>query len=268
MTPIASTQARPRIVIIGAGFGGLSAAKQLVRAPFDVTVVDRHNYHLFQPLLYQVATAGLSPADIASPIRGILRRQKNAHVILAKVSGVDTVRKEVVAEGRRIPFDYLIVATGAEHAYFGHDWSSYAPGLKTIDDATYLRRRILLAFERAEVEPDPDERRRLLNFVVVGGGPTGVEMAGAIAELAKRALAADFRSIDPRCARIILIEAGPRLLAPFSPTLSEAARRSLEQLGVEVRLGTVVTDCDCTRVSLGQERIETRTIMWAAGVKA
>jgi NADH:ubiquinone reductase (H+-translocating) len=268
LTPIASTQARPRIVIIGAGFGGLSAAKQLARAPVDVTVVDRHNYHLFQPLLYQVATAGLSPADIASPIRGILRRQKNAHVILAKVSGVDTVRKEVIAESRRIPFDHLIVASGAEHAYFGHDWSSYAPGLKTIDDATYLRRRILLAFERAETEPDADERRRLLNFVVVGGGPTGVEMAGAIAELAKRALASDFRCIDPRCARIILVEAGPRLLAPFVPSLSEAARRSLAQLGVEVRLGAVVTDCDCTRVSLGQERIETRTIMWAAGVKA
>ena len=268
MTPIASTQARPRIVIIGAGFGGLAAAKQLARAPFDVTVIDRHNYHLFQPLLYQVATAGLSPADIASPIRGILRRQKNAHVVLAKVSGVDTVRKEVVAEGRRISFDHLIVATGAEHAYFGHDWSSYAPGLKTIDDATYLRRRILLAFERAESETDAEERRRLLNFVVVGGGPTGVEMAGAIAELAKRALASDFRSIDPRCARIILVEAGPRLLAPFAPSLSEAARRSLEQLGVEVRLGAVVTDCDCTRVLLGQERIETRTIMWAAGVRA
>src|SRR5215470_14484314 len=270
MTPIASTQARPRIVIIGAGFGGLAAAKQLARAPVDVTVIDRHNYHLFQPLLYQVATPGLSPADIASPIRGILRRQRNAHVILAKVSGVDTVRKEVVAEGRRIRFDHLIVATGAEHAYFGHDWSSYAPGLKTIDDATYLRRRILLAFERAESEPDPDERRRLLNFVVVGGGPTGVEMAGAIAELAKRALASDFRSIDPRCARIILIEAGPRLLAPFSPVLvlSEAARRSLEQLGVEVRLGASVTDCDCSGVSLSNERLQTRTIVWAAGVKA
>src|SRR5260221_14573353 len=261
-------QPRPRVVIIGAGFGGLSAAKQLAGAPFDVTVVDRHNYPLFQPPLYQVATAGLSPGDIASPIRGILRRQRNAQVILAKVSGVDTARNEVIAEGRRIPFDHLIVATGAEHAYFGHDWSSYAPGLKTIDDATYLRRRILLAFERAETEPDAEERRRLLNFVVVGGGPTGVEMAGAIAELAKRALASDFRSIDPRCARIILIEAGPRLLAPFAPSLSEAARRSLEHLGVEVRLGTVVTDCDCTRVSLGQGRIETRTIVWAAGVKA
>jgi NADH:ubiquinone reductase (H+-translocating) len=268
MTSIDTASQRPRVVIIGAGFGGLSAAKQLAQAPFDVTIVDRHNYHLFQPLLYQVATAGLSPGDIASPIRGIFGRQKNANVILAKVSGVDTARKEVIAEGRRIPFDYLIVATGAEHAYFGHDWSSYAPGLKTIDDATYLRRRILLAFERAETEPDADERRRLLNFVVVGGGPTGVEMAGAIAELAKRALASDFRSIDPRCARIILIEAGPRLLAPFDPALSEAARRSLEQLGVEVRLGIGVTDCDCSGVSLGQGRLQTRTIVWAAGVKA
>src|SRR5215475_2736346 len=258
----------PRVVIIGAGFGGLSAAKRLAQAPFEVTILDRHNYHLFQPLLYQVATAGLSPGDIASPIRAILRHQKNAQVILAKVSGIGTARNEVAAEGRCIPFDHLIVATGAEHAYFGHDWSSYAPGLKTIDDATYLRRRILLAFERAESEPDADERRRLLNFVVVGGGPTGVEMAGAIADLAKRALAADFRSIDSRCARIVLVEAGPRLLAPFAPSLSEAARRSLEQLGVEVRLGAVVTDCDCTRVLLGQERIETRTIMWAAGVKA
>src|SRR6266508_4251585 len=268
MTSIDTASRRPRVVIIGAGFGGLSAVKQLARVPFDVTIVDRHNYHLFQPLLYQVATAGLSPGDIASPIRGILHRQRNANVILAMVSGVDLSCKEVMAEGRRIPYDYLIVATGAEHAYFGHDWSTYAPGLKTIDDATYLRRRILLAFERAENEPAPDERRRLLNFVVVGGGPTGVEMAGAIAELAKRALAADFRSIDPRCARIILIEAGPRLLAPFDPALSEAARRSLEELGVEVRLGAGVTECDGSGVTVGRERIETRTIMWAAGVKA
>jgi NADH:quinone reductase (non-electrogenic) len=258
----------PRVVIVGAGFGGLSAAKRLAKAPFDVTIVDRHNYHLFQPLLYQVATAGLSPGDIASPIRGILHRQKNAKVILAKVSGIDTQRKEVIAEGRRIPYDCLIVATGAEHAYFGNDWAPYAPGLKTIDDATYLRRRILLAFERAETEPDPDERRRLLNFVVVGGGPTGVETAGAIAELAKRALAADFRAIDPRCARIILLEAGPRLLAPFDPALSESARRSLEHLGVEVRLGAAVTDCDCAGISIGDERLHTRTIVWAAGVKA
>jgi NADH:ubiquinone reductase (H+-translocating) len=266
---MASNQtAFPRVVIVGAGFAGLSAAKRLAKAPFDVTIVDRHNYHLFQPLLYQVATAGLSPGDIASPIRGILHRQKNAKVILAKVSGIDTQRKEVIAEGRGIPYDCLIVATGAEHAYFGHDWAPYAPGLKTIDDATYLRRRILLAFERAETEPDPDERRRLLNFVVVGGGPTGVETAGAIAELAKRALAADFRAIDPRCARIILLEAGPRLLAPFDPALSEAARRALERLGVEVRLGAAVTDCDCAGISIGDERLDTRTIVWAAGVKA
>jgi len=259
----------PRVIIIGAGFAGLSAAKAFAGKAVDVTIIDRHNYHLFQPLLYQVATAGLSPADIASPIRAILRRQKNASVILAKVSGVDTVVREVIAEGRRIPFDYLVIATGAEHAYFGHDnWASYAPGLKTIDDATYLRRRILLAFEKAETEPDPAERRRLLNFVVVGGGPTGVEMAGAIAELAKRALASDFRSIDPRLARIILIEAGPRLLAPFDPALSESARRSLERIGVEVRLNTSVTDCNCNEVSTSEGIIETRTIMWAAGVKA
>ena len=268
MTAIHATSRPPRVVMVEAGFGGLSAAKQLAKALFDVTVVDRHNYHLFQPLLYQVATAGLSPGDIASPIRGILYRQSNAKVILAKVSGIDTPRRELLAEGRRIPYDHLVIATGAEHAYFGHDWSSYVPGLKTIDDASYLRRRILLAFERAETEPNADERRRLLNFVVVGGGPTGVEMARAIAELAKRALAADFRSIDPRCARIILIEARPRLLAPFDPALSEAARRSLEQLGVEVRLGASVADCDCSGVSLGRERLQTRTIVWSAGVKA
>ena len=215
-----------------------------------------------------MATAALSPAEIASPIRGILRHQGNARVVLAKVSGIDLASREIVAEGRRLPFDYLVVATGAEHAYFGHDWAAYAPGLKTIDDATYLRRRILLAFERAETEPDPDERRRLLNFVVVGGGPTGVEMAGAIAELAKRALASDFRAIDPRSARIILVEAASRLLTPFDPSLSEAARQALERLGVEVRLGAGVTDCDGAGVTVGHERIETRTIIWAAGVKA
>ena len=264
-----ATTPRPRVVIIGAGFGGLSAAKQLAGTPFDVTVVDQHNYHLFQPLLYQVATAALSPGDIASPIRSILRYKQNVSVVLAKVNGIDVGRKDVLAEGRRIPFDCLIVATGAEHAYFGHEaWAAYAPGLKTIDDATYLRRRILLAFERAETEPDPAERRRLLNFVVVGGGPTGVEMAGAIAELAKRALAADFRAIDPRAARVILVEAAPRLLTPFDPSLSEAARASLAQLGVEVRLGAGVTDCDGSGVTVGNERIETRTIIWAAGVKA
>ena len=259
----------PRIVIVGAGFGGLSTAKALAGKPFDVTVIDRHNYHLFQPLLYQVATASLSPAEIASPIRGILQRAQNVNVMLGKVSGIDLERREVLAEGRRIPYDTLVLATGAQHAYFGHgDWAAFAPGLNTIDDATYIRRRILLAFEKAETETDPAERARLLNFVIVGGGPTGVEMAGAIAELANRALAEDFRSIDPRAARIILVEAAPRLLTPFDPPLSEAARTSLEQLGVEVRLGTPVTALDAAGVSVGSERIEARTVIWGAGVIA
>jgi NADH:ubiquinone reductase (H+-translocating) len=264
-----ATLPNPRVVIIGAGFGGLSAAKRLAKSPCRITLIDRHNYHLFQPLLYQVATAGLSPADIASPIRGIVRHCRNMNVILANVSGIDVDRREVIAEGHRVPFDTLIVATGAQHSYFGHDdWAGFAPGLKTIDDATYLRRRILLAFEKAETEADTAERRRLLNFVIVGGGPTGVEMAGAVAELAKRALASDFRAIDPRQARIILVEAAPRLLATFDPSLSEAAKRSLEELGVEVRLGARVTAADCGGVSLGSERIEARTIIWGAGVMA
>ena len=264
-----SSGPRPRIVIIGAGFAGLSAAKALRNAPIDLVVIDRHNYHLFQPLLYQVATAGLSPADIAAPIRNILGRQANTAVMLADVSGVDVGRKEVIAEGRRIRFDKLVIATGARHAYFGHDeWSKHAPGLKRIDDATYVRQRILLAFEKAETETDEEERRRLLNFVVVGAGPTGVEMAGAIAELAKKALARDFRTIDPAKARIILIEAGPRVLPSFDPPLSAAAKRGLEKLGVEVRLGSAVTGCDDCGVALVDERIEARTIIWAAGVMA
>ncbi len=241
--PAGETQ-KPRVVIVGAGFGGLSLAKGLAGAPYDVTLIDRHNYHLFQPLLYQVATAALSPADIAAPIRAILRGQTNVTVVLADVSGVDVAAKVVIAEGKRIPYDILVLATGAQHAYFGHDdWAGVAPGLKTIDDATYLRRQILLAFERAEAESDAAERARLLTFVVVGGGPTGVEMAGAIAELAKWALAADFRNIDPRSARIILVEGGPRLLAALNPSLSEKARQSLEKLGVEVRLNAMVTSC-------------------------
>lgn len=263
----AATETRRRIVIVGAGFGGLTAARRLAKTPLDVTIVDQHNYHLFQPLLYQVATASLSPADIAAPIRGILRNVDNVKVILAKVSGVDVARREVLAEGRRIAFDDLIIATGAEHAYLGND-AHVLPGLKTIDDATYIRRRILLAFELAEDEPDADERRRLLNFVVVGGGPTGVEMAGSIAELAKRVLASDFRVIDPRSARIILVEAAPRLLMTFDPLLADAARRSLERFGVEVRLRAGVTECDSGGASIGAERIEARTIIWAAGVKA
>ncbi|MFY9754396.1 MAG: NAD(P)/FAD-dependent oxidoreductase [Pseudolabrys sp.] len=264
-----STQHKTRVVIVGGGFGGLSTAKGLADAPFNVTLIDRNNHHLFQPLLYQVATAGLSPADIASPIRGILGGQRNVKIMLAEVSGIDVTRKEVIADGRRIGYDYLVLATGARHAYFGHnDWAAFAPGLKTIDDATYLRRRILLAFERAENETDVDERRRLMTFVVVGGGPTGVEMAGAIAELAKRALASDFQSIDPQCASIVLIEGAQRLLTPFDPLLSQAARRSLKDLGVDVRLGAAVTDCSCEGVRLGDQFISTRTIIWAAGVMA
>lgn len=259
----------PHVVIVGGGFGGLSAARGLAKQPFAVTLIDRNNHHVFQPLLYQVATAGLSPADIASPIRHILNGQKNTTVMLAEVTNLDVRNKDVLIEGRRVRYDYLVLATGARHAYFGReDWARFAPGLKSIDDATYLRQRILLAFERAEIERDAAERRRLLTFVVVGGGPTGVEMAGAIAELARRALASDFRAIDPRCARIILIEAAPRILTPFTETLSEAARRSLEQLGVEVRLGQAVSECSCEGATLGREFIGARTIIWAAGVMA
>lgn len=265
----APNESAPRVVIVGGGFGGLSAAKALARKPFDVTLIDRNNHHLFQPLLYQVATAGLSPADIAWPIRSVLRGQKNLSVMLANVTGVDRKRKEVVTDGKRVPYDYLVIATGARHAYFGHDdWADVAPGLKSIDDATALRRRILLAFERAEIESDAAERARLLTFVVIGGGATGVEMAGAIAELAKRALASDFRAIDPRCARIILVEAASRVLMPFDEKLSNAARRALEQLGVEVRLGAAVTDCSSDGVRLGGDFIPTRTVIWGAGVMA
>ncbi len=264
-----SAPGRPRVVIIGAGFGGLSAAVALGDTPVDVIVIDRHNYHLFQPLLYQVATAGLSPADIAAPIRSVLSRQTNTTVILANVAGVDTVAKTVEAEHRRVPYDLLIIATGAGHSYFGHDdWAKFAPGLKRIDDATMLRRRILLAFEKAEIETDARERERLLSFVIIGGGPTGVKMAGAIAELARKALSADFRSIDPRATQVTLIESGPRVLASFHPELSQAARHWLEMLGVQVRLGEPATRCDESGVEVNRERIEARTIIWAAGVMA
>ena len=259
----------PRVVIVGAGFGGLSAATGLTGAEAQVTVIDRRNYHLFQPLLYQVATAALSPADIASPIRAILSGQNNAEVLLAKVTDIDTERREVVLEDRHVAYDFLILATGARHAYFGHDeWEQFAPGLKKIEDATELRRRILLAFERAEIAMEESERRRLLTFVVIGGGPTGVEMAGAIAELAKVALARDFRRIDPRQARILLIEAGPRILSAFPPKLSAKAERALTRLGVEVRTGTAVTACDEEGVRLGEERIPSACIFWGAGVAA
>lgn len=261
---------RPRVVIVGAGFGGLWVAKTLANAALEVVVIDRQNYHLFQPLLYQVATAGLSPADIAAPIRSIVGTYRNITVMLGEVNGVDVgVRAVFLEGGGRAPYDYLVLATGARHAYFGHDdWEPFAPGLKRIEDATEIRRRILLAFERAENETDPVERRRLMNLVIVGGGPTGVELAGAIAELASRALAKDFRNIDPRAARIVLVEAGPRLLSTMPEDLSSDARRRLEQLGVEVRLNAPVSAVDGTGVTIGAERIEARTVIWAAGVAA
>jgi NADH dehydrogenase len=263
------TAGRPKVVIVGAGFGGLTVAQSLARAPVDVTIIDRHNFHYFQPLLYQVATAALSPADIAWPIRGILRRQKNATVLLANVTGIDVDARIVHAGMVTVPYDYLIVATGATHSYFGHpEWASVAPGLKQIEDATAIRRKVLLAFEHAELTNDYDQQRRLLTFVVVGGGPTGVEMAGAIAEVAHHALPAEFRRIDPHAARVILIEAGPRLLPTFPEDLSTYARESLERMGVEVRTLARVTNCDEAGVDLEEGRIEAGTIIWAAGVVA
>lgn len=261
--------ARPRIVIVGAGFGGLNAAHHLAGAAVDVTVIDRRNYHLFQPLLYQVATAGLSPAQIASPIRAILRRAANVRVVLGKVSGVDRTRRVVYLVDREIPYDQLVLATGSRHAYFGNDeWESVAPGLKKIDDATAIRRRILTAFEHAEATVSHEQRRRFLTFVVIGGGPTGVEMAGAIAELAHVALRHDFRTIDPRETRIILVEAGPRVLAALPPKLSFYAQVALERLHVEVRLGMPVSACDENGVTIGPEHLSAATIIWAAGVAA
>jgi NADH dehydrogenase len=264
----------PRVVIVGAGFGGLSAAQALKRAPVEVTIVDRHNYHLFQPLLYQVATASLSPAEIAQPIRSIVKYQSNTHVLLDQVSGVDTAAREVLTtSGRKIAYDYLILASGARHSYFGHDaWEADAPGIKTVDDATRLRAKILLAFERAEVESDPATRAALLTFVIVGGGPTGVEMAGAIAELARKSIRDDFRRILPGSTRIILVEAGPRLLPAFPPSLSAEAKRVLEAMRVEVRLSIPVTNITSQNVMLGSgpqaETIATKTAMWAAGVRS
>lgn len=263
-------KSRPRVVIVGAGFGGIAAAGALAKTDALVTVIDRRNYHLFQPLLYQVATAALSPADIAWPIRGILGKQENVRVELARVMDVDRQAREVLlADERRVPYDYLVLATGARHAYFGHDdWEGVAPGLKKIDDATLIRQRVLLAFERAEIETDRRKQRGLLTFVVIGAGPTGVEMAGAIAELARAALACDFRQINSSAARIVLVEAGPRVLPSFSESLSNRALKSLKALGVHVLLGSPVTQCDEAGVVVGGMRISSRTIVWAAGVAA
>lgn len=259
-----------RVVIIGGGFGGLNAAKSLRRAPVDVTVVDRRNHHLFQPLLYQVATAALSPADIAAPIRRVLSRQRNTTVILGEVTAIDVVHRRVrLEDGGAIEYDYLIVASGATHSYFGHDeWERFAPGLKTLDDATEIRRRFLLAFEMAERESDPGLRRARLTFIVVGAGPTGVEMAGTMSELARRAIPADFRSIDTTSARVILVEALDRVLPAMPPDLSKRAKRDLEELGVEVRLNSRVTQIDDEGVRIGDERIAAHNVIWAAGVQA
>ena len=260
---------RPRVVIAGAGFGGIEAAKALARAPVDVTIIDRQNHHCFQPLLYQVATAALSPADVAWPIRHIFRRQKNATVLMADVRGVDTAQRVVGADPVEIPYDYLVLATGATHSYFGHDdWAEAAPGLKRIEDATRIRRRILIAFERAELTSDEAERRRLLTFVVVGAGATGVEMAGAIAEVARQTLAMDFRNIDPRTARIVLIEAGPRVMPTFPENLSDYVRTTLAAKGVEMMTDTRVTGCDMRGVDTDRGRIDAGTVIWAAGVVA
>jgi NADH:ubiquinone reductase (H+-translocating) len=266
---VPDTSQRPRVVIVGGGFAGLEASKVLANAEVDVTLVDAQNHHCFQPLLYQVATASLSPADVAWPIRAILRQQKNVRVIMARVTGIDTQARCVKTSEIDLPYDYLVLATGATHSYFGHDdWAPFAPGLKHIGDATEIRRRFLIAFERAEVAEDEAARRRLLTFVIVGGGATGVEMAGAIAEVARRTLQHDFRRIDPRTSRIVLIEAGPRLLPAFSEALSDYAERSLQKMGVEVQLGRMVTGCDADGVSLDKGRIEAATVIWAAGVVA
>jgi len=260
----------PHVVIIGGGFGGLAAARQLRGAPVDVTLLDRRNHHVFQPLLYQVAMAVLSPGDIASPIRWILRHQRNVEVLLGEVDRVDPGGKVVhLVDGATFSYDYLIVAAGATHAYFGHDdWAAHAPGLKTLEDALVMRRRVLLAFERAEREPDPARQEALLTFVIVGGGPTGVELAGALAEIARQSLAADFRHFDPSSSKIILLEGGPAVLPPFPEPLRDAARRDLQRLGVDVRTGTLVTRIGPGFVETGSSRIAAETILWAAGVAA
>src|ERR1700726_4959490 len=268
---MSTAPAKPHhVVIVGAGFGGLEATFGLAGAPVSITLVDRRNHHLFQPLLYQVATAALATSEIAWPIRHLLRDRPEVTTLFATVCGVDAANKRVLLEdGDSLPYDTLVLATGVRHAYFGHDeWEPFAPGLKTLEDATTLRRRILVAFERAERETDPQRRAALLTFVIVGAGPTGVELAGTIAELAQDTLPPDFRNIDTHKARVILIEAGPRVLAGFADDLSAYAQRSLESVGVEVMLGQPVTECNADGVVYGGNRLDTKTIIWAAGVRA
>jgi len=271
MTEAQARSAKPhRVVIVGAGFGGLEAAHRLAGAPVSITLIDRRNHHLFQPLLYQVATASLATSEIAWPIRYLLRNRPDVTTLYATVTGVDAQAKRVLLDdGDGRPYDTLIVATGARHAYFGHDeWEPFAPGLKTLEDATTLRRRILVAFERAERETDPQRRAALLTFVIIGAGPTGVELAGTIAELAQDTLPPDFRNIDTHKTRVVLIEAGTRVLAGFPDDLSAYAQRALESIGVEVMLGQAVTECNADGVVYGGNRLDTKTIIWAAGVRA
>jgi NADH dehydrogenase len=264
-----ATAKKPQVVIIGAGFGGMRAARALRKTDARVTIIDRKNHHLFQPLLYQVATAELSPADIATPIRAIVRHQKNTEVIMAEVTGINTEGRRVLMGKRSLAYDYLVLATGSWHSYFGHDeWGQNAPGLKSITDATGIRRKVLLAFEAAELEPDPEKQRALLTFVIVGGGPTGVEMAGAIAELARKSIVKDFRHINSASARIILVEAAPHILAGFPASLAGKAQKRLERMGVEIKMGTPVTNVDAEGVRVDGERIATKTVIWAAGVAA
>lgn len=263
--------ARPRVVIVGGGFGGLSAARALRRADVDILLIDRTNHHLFQPLLYQAATAALAPSDISAPIRWILRGQRNVATRLGTVERIDRAARTIglASVDEPIPYDYLILATGSRHAYFGHpEWEAFAPGLKSLDDAQAIRSRFLLALERAEWEPGPQARQALLTFVIVGGGPTGVELAGALPEMGRNAFRRDFRHIDTSRVRVVLIEGGPRLLASFPESLSTRAQRDLERLGVEIRTSTIVTGIDADGVTLGAERIVTRCVFWAAGNEA
>lgn len=256
-----------RVVIVGGGFAGLMAARRLAHAPVEITLVDRRNHHLFQPLLYQVAMAGLNPSDIASPIRRILRRQTNARVLLAEARSVDLAARVLTLDEGTLPFDFLIVATGARHSYFGHEeWTPFAPGLKSVGDALEIRRRVLSAFEFAERTEDPEERKAWLTFVVVGAGPTGVELSGALCEIARHALARDFRSIEPAEARIVLLEGSDRVLPSYPPDLSQKARMQLAELGVDVRTKGIVTAVDAEGVEVGGKRIAARTVLWAAGV--